>query len=72
MMSQEDNERPRWGDAAVRVSTCTARGGAGEAKGSWDGGGLHVMEGLQASSLKVHFFLIQTDLISEEDMLQDD
>lgn len=30
-MSQEDNERPRWGDAAVRVPTCTARGwGAGQ------------------------------------------
>lgn len=71
MMSQEDNERPRWGDAAVRVPTCTARG-AGEAEGSWDGGGLHVMEGLQASSLKVLFSKIQTDLISEEDMLWDD
>ena len=38
MMSLEDNEKLRWGEAAVRVPTCIAKGR--EAEGSWDEGEL--------------------------------
>lgn len=38
MMSLEDNEKLKWGEAAVRVPTCKVKGH--EAEGSWDEGGL--------------------------------
>lgn len=42
MMSLEDNEWLRWGEAAVHVQTCKSNGGKTE--GSWDEGGLTKQE----------------------------